>query len=103
MSAWRIYYGDGSTFSNRNSSPFLAPTSNVQVVAYEAATPTGFSLTHGKDNYVWRDEQWHGTDAAGLWDYLYLATGPKAVLFGRTIRDADFWGIVERAGREGLG
>lgn len=100
---WRIYYGDWSTFSDRDGTPFDAPTANVQVIAYQSDSSKGFSLIHGKDNYIWRDGQWHGTDTSGFWDYLYLSTGPKAVLFGRTLRNDDFWLVVERAGREGIG
>lgn len=98
---WRIYYGDGSTFSDRDGSPFEAPRTNVQVIASEANTPTGFSLTHSHDAYVWRDE-WNGTDQLGMWDYLMSHSGPQSVLFGRTVRDDVYWATIGRAGREGV-
>lgn len=102
---WRIYYGDGSTFTDRDGSAYDAPPSNAQVLAVEdSQAPTGFALWHGKDAYYWNpDFGWIGCDYAGMWDYLLMYRGPKALLFGRSLRDDAFWAIVERAGREGLG
>lgn len=102
---WKIYYGDGSTFSDRDGSPYDAPIVNVQVIAFALPTsPTGFGLIHGKDVYVWDDNlaNWQGTDAPGMWDYLMTRRGPKMLLFGRTLRNEDFWATVSRAGKEGL-
>ena len=101
---WKIYYGDGSTYSDRDGSPFYAPSINVQVIARElASSPTGFSLMHGKDAYFWRENLgWNGCDQAGLWDYLLNTIGPKQVIFGRSIRDDVYWATVERASREGI-
>ena len=99
---YRLYYGDGSTYSG---DPHFAPPANVQVVACEdITTPTGFNLRHGLDAYYWREDVgWQGCDTAGMWDYLMLHHGPKVVLFGRSLRDDDFWKIVSRASVEGLG
>lgn len=95
--SWRIYYGDDSVFSDRDGSPFDAPSANVQVVVGAAG------ILHSKDAWVWRpDTGWRPCDTAGLWDYLLNYRGPKAVLFGRTIRDDHFWEIVKRAQRENL-
>lgn len=101
---FRIYYGDGSTFSERDGSPFDAPSANVQVVAVQSGNEKGFDLWHFKEGYYWNpDFGWIGCDMAGMWDYLLMFKGPKAILFGRSLRDAEFWKIVERAGVEGLG
>lgn len=104
---WRIYYADGSTFSDRDGTPFEAPPAGAIVVAVEAANAQGFTLDHGdanKGNFYWRpDVGWQCCDMAGLWDYLLLYRGPKAVLLGRSLRDSDFWAIIARAGKEGLG
>lgn len=99
---WRIYYSDGSTFSDRDGPPFEAPQLDVQVVAMHL-DGRGF-INHGKDAYYWRpDIGWSGCDQAGLWDYLMFYRGPKAVIFGRSVRDAVYWQTVERAGLEGTG
>lgn len=99
---WRVYWGDGETWSG---DPFNPPQRfDCQVVAFERDTEKGFALAHGKDYYVWRGDQWFGVDTGGLWDYLLTYSGPQSVLHGRTMpRTDDFWAIVGRAGREGLG
>ena len=92
---WRIYYGDGTSYSNEDGDPFYAPSSNVQVVVQDG------KLQRGKDAYYWKPEMgWNGCDVLGLHDYLYQYIGPKAVLLGRSIRDDDFWETVKRAGKE---
>jgi hypothetical protein len=101
---WRIYYGDDSAFSDRDGSPFDAPATNVQAIVKRADNASGFVIGQGKDAYYWhRDNLWMPCDMMGLYDYLMFYKGPKAVLFGRTIRDKDFWACVDRATKEGLG
>lgn len=98
---WRIYYGDGTTFSDRDGSPFQAPPAGVIVIAFEDNGKT--KLAHSKDYYLWREDGWYVADMGGLWDYLLIGTGPKYVLAGRTIKTQDYWDIVGRAGKEGVG
>ena len=98
---FRIYYGDGSTYSG---DPYDAPRTNVQaVVNEESSSPTGFAVRTNGQVYVWRDERWFDCDQFGMWDYLMLSTGPKAVLFGRTMRNDEYWATVAKAQKEGLG
>ncbi len=110
---WRIYYGDGSTYSDRDGSPFFAPTSDVQVIAQEdAAGPQGRILIYGDPSagrsdlgtFCWRDDGfgWDVHDTPGFYDYLFNYRGPKAVIFGRTIPTKSFEAILARAVREGL-
>lgn len=83
--------------------PFLAPATGVIVIAIEdAKSNKGFRLTLSKDAYYYKDDRWWGCDDMGMYDYLMTHVGPKAVLFGRTIRDDDYWNIVTRANKEGL-
>lgn len=107
---FRIYYGDGATYSDRDGSPYDAPAVNVQIIAVEdAASPEGFYLTHGNGLrayfcYAPDPGVWHCADEAGFYDYLMFGPGPKKVLFGRTLhRDSDYWAIRDRAIKEGLG
>jgi len=107
MLRWRIYYGPESghkTFSHKDGSPFDAPATDVQVVAQESTRSSkGFVLYHHKEGWYWKpDVGWWCCDESGMWDYLMNYRGPKAVLFGRNIRDDDFWKIVQRAEHEGL-
>jgi hypothetical protein len=98
---WRIYYGDGSTFCDRDGDQWKAPATGVQVVAVEIRGHV--QLCHGKNVYIWRDGLWIGCDEAGFYDYLMTPPEPKRVLFGRSIRTDSFWKIVERASKEGVG
>ena len=106
MTRWRIYYGDDSTFSDRDGSPFDAPTTNIQAVVTELGprSKKPFKVQYGLDHHYWhKDNGWVMADWCGFMDYMMMQTGPKAVLFGRTLRDEDFWRIVARANTEGLG
>lgn len=100
---YRIYYGDGSTYSG---DPFKAPRTDVQVIAQDANNEKGFVLLHGNTErgyFFWADDiGWLCGDTGGFWDYL-LQLGPRVVLLGRNIRDEKFWEIIHRAGMEGLG
>lgn len=98
---WLIYFGDGSTWYG---DPFRPPQRvDVQVIAREKDDGK-VGLDHGKHYYVWRNSVWVGVDEGGYWDYMMTYLKPQSVLFGRTTeRNSDFWAIVSRAGREGLG
>jgi len=105
---WRIYYGDGSVFSNRDGTAFDAPAINVQVIAQESDNDAGRILMHGtslRAYYCWRDDekQWYCTDEVGFYDYMMLMLGPKRVLFGRTLRNEAFYEVMKVAIDEGLG
>ncbi len=98
---WRIYYGDGSTYSG---DPYWAPTSNVQAIAVgDTAATRGYRIVTSKDACIYAEEAWWGCDDAGMWDYLLNHKGPKAVIFGRTISPDTYFKILQRATREGLG
>jgi hypothetical protein len=92
---WEIYYGDGSTFSNEDGGPQDAPTRNVQVIVQDDPDVSWVMLTT-HDYYVWRKDRWFGVDKFGLWDYL-ASDGWKKVLFGRTLTNAEYKAIYERA------
>lgn len=99
---WRIYYEGGATWSDRDSDPFGAPPAGVIALAIELPAG-GFLVQQSREAYFWKPETgWCPCDLAGLWDYLLLYRGPKAVLFGRSVRDAEFWETVGRATREGF-
>ena len=80
--AWRVYYGDGTTFSSEDGGPADAPGRNVQVIV-QADERVGRCLLSQHDYYVWRGE-WIGVDLFGLFDYL-VDTGWARVLCGRMI------------------
>lgn len=103
---WKIYYGDGSTYSDRDGSPYLAPILNVQVIVQDSDNILGRTLMHGatppeKGNFVWQGNGWNICDTVGFWDYMMHYEGPKAALFGRSINTQDFEAILKRAISEG--
>ncbi len=100
---FRIYYGDGSTYSG---DPFHAPPSNVQVIVLEnpdRSNGQGLVLSlPPRDTYFYSQDRWWSCDQAGMYDYLLHHVGPKAILFGRTISDDGYNAIVQRAKVEGF-
>ena len=98
---WKIYIGDGSTFSDQDGSPYDAPGRNVQGIV-EADQDHGRHLISGgnfgrRDDYFWWDadiERWCCGDTFGLWDYL-ATPGSKKVVFGRSIGNVAFKAIYE--------
>jgi hypothetical protein len=94
---WRVYYGDGSTFSSEDGSPAAAPALDVQVIV-QHRVDVGWHMQHANDFYLWRDcwRCWRGADLAGLWDYMMQA-GWKRVLMGRTLLNSEFNAIYQAA------
>ena len=98
MSKWRIYYGDGSTFSYKDGVPYEAPPWNVQDIIQEDPIK-GLYHQHG-DYYVFRENErrWYSVDWTGLIDFLAHEGGP--VKFGRTINTEQFRKIRTKADKD---
>lgn len=101
MLRWRIYYGDGGTYSNEDGGPEAAPARNVQIIV-QADEMVGRYYQSCSDHYVWEyeRERWRGCDAFGLFDYL-LDPGPRKVIFGRTIDNDEYADLLRRVDEEG--
>jgi hypothetical protein len=91
---WRIYYDDGSTFSDEDGPPEMAPGLGVQIIV-DPHPSVGRRMLHSHD-YYWHGGGWQGGDIFGFWDYLQRP-GLKVVKFGRTIATAAFDAIYRRA------
>lgn len=107
MILWRIYYDDGTSFSNQEGNPESAPV--VGVIALNQATPTDehrpFETHFSADWYWWdpRRNRWGSGDTHGFLDNAMRlgAVWPKQgrwvpdaeyqLLLGRAQRDSDFW------------
>lgn len=85
---WRIYYGDGSTYSNLDGPPSSAPPWNIQIIL-ERTEKEGVVRLSGKDYYWFDDDlgQWSAGDFAGALDYLVRCTSIK---LARSMRTSDF-------------
>ena len=99
---FRIYYEDREPYSG---DPFLAPQTGVLAIALEdPPSNRGYRVVVGDDAWYWKpDIGWRGCSQMGLYDYLMLYEGPKAVLFGRMVKNEKFHAAVTRARKEGLG
>lgn len=91
---WKIYYGDNSTYSERDGPPEDAPKRNIIAIA-QANEITGHCIERGVDYYCWFG-YWRGCDIFGLFDYLSMP-GYKIVLFGRWTTHEEYRDIVKRA------
>jgi len=92
---WRIYYGDGSTYSDDDGPPELAPKRDVQTIAQRNEL-VGRRIERGDNFYVWTDHGWRGCDQFGMFDYL-IQPGTKVVLFGRSLSDNEYRNVLGRA------
>lgn len=96
MLLWRVFYGDGSTFSNEDGTPAEAPPVNVQAIAQAADPGIGRRICSRFDFYWFDRQEWHGSDLFGLFDYLQRVS-PSIVKFGRVLPRLEFEAILNRA------
>lgn len=92
---WRLYYGDGSTFSNEDGLPEEAPCTNVMCIAYYDQDNRR-RLAHTADYYGFDEGRWYAFDIFGLWDYL-ARPGLKTVKFGRMVSDVNYRTVMAKA------
>lgn len=95
MVDWRIYYGDGATFSNEDGPPEQAPAGGVIAVAWYDEDNRR-RLAHGTDYYIFDDGRWMGVDASGFWQYM-AEPGFKFVKLGRMVGDLKFRSVMSKA------
>lgn len=98
MAKWKIYYGDGAVFSDRDGTLIDAPRFNVQIVTQENPV-TGRDLLSGWDYYLFQQAMgWFGIkDIIDLIDHFENIHLIDAVLKGRTLNTSDFDAILAQA------
>jgi hypothetical protein len=94
---WKIFYGDSSTYSDADGSPYYAPRRNVQVIIGPDAANGRYILAH-KESYWWDAYRgrWFGGDRWGEWDYLDQL-GPRVVLRGRFVSNDEYAACIAAA------
>ena len=102
---WRIYYGDGSTFSSEDGAPHEIPPEkrhDVMVCAVANIDHTGRDCWNQSDFYIHHAEiGWTPVDWTGLLDQMLHNTHlVTAVLQGRVTSDQRFQEILQRAKTE---
>lgn len=95
---WKIWYSDGSTYSESDGPLENAPKCGVIVVAQTDET-VGRKLDRSCDYYVLHDYGLRGVDQFGLYDYL-TQPGYKLVFFGRTVSDKQWSEIWDAAAND---
>lgn len=96
MRRWKIFYSDGSTFSDADGPYHSAPTLGVQVIAQEDPD-VGRILLHGFTAYWWLNGGWFGGDRTGEFHYDIRRHVLKYKLFGETIENDQFDLILKTA------
>ena len=95
---WRIYYDDGSTFSDAYGTPWDAPRTGVQVIVHRDGD--GYSLMSQSDFYYWEPERsdwgWSYCDQYTLVLHLQRAVRPL-ILFGAMVTLKQFTEFEKRA------
>lgn len=91
---WKLYYGDGSTFSDQDGPATAAPPLNVQAIAQVADIAIGRKTVSRYDFYWFEQGEWFGGDLFGLFDFL-MRSG--VVKFGRAINRLAFEQTLNQA------
>jgi len=83
MHPWKIWYDDGSTFSNEDGNPEDAPIDGVQAILQWL--PLGnYDIIPPADYYWWLWDRWASGNTSGLDRYLRKRDQIKLIIiFGR--------------------
>ncbi len=93
---WKIFYTDGSTFSNADGTPEEAPGGGVVAIAQEDET-VGVLIHRGNDYYAF-DKQyggWYGLDEKGFTQYV-CRPGLKIIKLGESMDTGRFRALFTR-------
>lgn len=94
---WKIFYGDGTTYSDLNGDAWDAPPVNVQAVV--VSDPQHGWYCCRADDFYWyipEENRWYSGERFGMFDYL-TQPGMKKIIFGRSIPDWEYQQILDRA------
>jgi hypothetical protein len=91
---WRIYYADGSTYSNLDGAPEDAPGDGCLAIAQMDKT-VGYRIEHNDGFYWWEKECWFCGDEYGLMQYQ-TDPGWKKVILGRAVLHDEWLAMWKR-------
>lgn len=96
MKKWKIFYVDGTMFSNADGKPEDAPGGGVAIIATEDDT-VGLLIHHRNDYYAF-DEQyggWFGLDEKGFTQFI-CRPGLKILKLGESMDTGRFKALFTR-------
>lgn len=95
---WKIFYSDGSTYSDDDGDIFDAPRQDVQAII-ELDARVGWRWCSGGDYFYFDPDRggWNSSDM--IWDYLIRCKHPL-VLIGRQMRDDEWSKLFARVKAE---
>ena len=95
---WKIFYSDGSTFSDKDGKPWEAPKRKVQIISVEDGR-CGRRILKFADYYVWssRINRWVECVDATSAILRMLTVGEHHIVAGEYLREADFERILIQA------
>jgi hypothetical protein len=100
MLKWRIYYGDGTTFSSEDGEPVDAPGYGVQCIV-QPEKNRGRSVMQGWDWYYYNaDGRWWGCNENALLLRHVFRKSSVAPSAGETISEEEFFAITTKAGSD---
>ena len=99
MVAWRVYYGDGSTFDSSMGEPDDAPAwGGVRVLQH--GVDGGGAAVDGCDFYVYESGRWIGADLAGIFDKLANRIPFSGFIAGRWVHDLTYREVFKRSSQD---
>jgi len=92
---WRIYYDNGSVFTDADGEPFAAPRQGVQIIVQEK--DGDYEMVQGRDHFYWEPKVggWCTSDLFGAFDHLVRASR-QCLLFGRQMTDDQYRALEQR-------
>lgn len=102
MRAWRIYYGDGSTFCSSDGAPWESPEWGAVLITQPEVHGMD-TLSHGQPYFLHRSDldQWLNCDYPGLMDQVvHFAQHIDCVRVGRWQPTVDWQALCRRARSE---
>lgn len=83
---WKIYYSDGTTFSNLDGEPIMAPRLNVQIIFTKLKDSQKYLILSGADYYTYQNDfgWWYCTEL-DMFDHLFTIGSNQLFLKGKMI------------------
>lgn len=83
---WKIYYDDGSTFTDADGTPFEALRIGVQFIVQKLEHNKKYLILSGADYYTYQDDfGWWSCTELDMFDHLFTAGSNQLFVKGKMI------------------